>query len=67
MAQTLTRNKFKNPFFDMSATSPLNLVSAALNVRFYDLNGTQPHFLPLSPSFPTLGLGQFDNIMYLKH
>ena len=72
MVQKLTRNKFKNPFFDMSATSPLSLVSAALNVKFYELNGAQPHFLSLSlvaldPNFSPLSLVQFDNIMYLKY
>ncbi|QCE05802.1 hypothetical protein DEO72_LG9g808 [Vigna unguiculata] len=42
------------------------------SARFYELRGAQPHFPPLSivalnPSFPPLSLGQFDNIMYLKH
>jgi len=44
MAQTLARNKIKNPFFDMSTTMSLSLVSAALNARFYELNGAQPQF-----------------------
>ena len=44
----------------MSVMLPLNLVSTTLNARFYELNGVQPHF-------PPLNLGQFDNIMYLKH
>jgi len=70
--QTLARNKIKNPFFDMRATPPLSLVSAALNAKFCELIGIQPHFSPLSlvalsPSYPPLSLGQFDNIMYLKH
>jgi len=56
----------------MSAPSPLNLVSVALSAKFYELNGAQPHFPPLNlvalnPSFTLLNLGQFDNIMYLKH
>jgi len=66
------RNKIKNPFFDMSATPPLSLVSAALSTIFCELNDAQPHFSPLSlvvlnPSSPLLSLGQFDSIMYLKH
>jgi len=72
MDQTLTRNKIKNPFFDMSAMSPLSLVSAALSARFYELNSVKPHFPPLShvalnSNFPVLNLRQFDNILYLKH
>jgi len=71
IAQTLTRNKIKNLFFDISVAPP-GLVSTALSVRFYELNGAQSHFPPLSlvvlsPSSPPLSLGQFDSIMYLKH
>jgi len=44
----------------MSATPPLSLVLAALSAKFYELNGAQPYFPPLT-------LGQFDNILYLKH
>jgi len=41
-AQNLARSKIKYPFFDMSATPPLNLVLAPLRVRFYELNCAQP-------------------------
>jgi len=56
----------------MSATPPLSLVSAALSDKFYELNDAQLHFpllnlMALSPNFPPLSLGQFDNILYLKH
>jgi len=56
----------------MLVMPPLSLVSAALNAKFFKLNGAQPHFsrlslVALSPSSPPLSLGQFDNIMYLKH
>jgi len=56
----------------MSTMPLLSLVSEALSARFYELNGTQPYFPPLSlvalsPSSPPFNLGQFNNIMYLKH
>ena len=44
MVQTLARNKIKNPFFHMSTTPPLSLVLAALNAKFYELNGAQHTF-----------------------
>ena len=67
MVKTLVRNKIKNPFFEMSTTPPLSLVSTTLSSRFYELNDAQSYFPALSSNFPLFSLEQFDNIMHLKH
>jgi len=40
--------RLKTHFFDMSTMPMLNLVSATLRAKFYELNGVQPHFPALS-------------------
>jgi len=48
MTQNLMISNIKYPFFDMSTTPLLNLVSTPLSVKFYELNSVQPHFSQLS-------------------